>query len=253
MAFLKHSLFFGTLPMPELVEVTIPDAPEYLHGLRILFVTDLHFSRRTPEDRYTRLKAQIAALRPDLLLLGGDYAEDYHSIVRFLGLLSGVSCPLGAYGVPGNNDYELDPGLEMLSRKTNNVGLPLLVNESVSIALPGGILHIGGCDDYKHGHPDTKQIFPEENGYRILISHYPVLPECRAELMLSGHTHGGQFNFFGFTPYSLGYERKRGLCALSGLHRFGNTHVLVSNGIGVSKFPLRFGAEAQLHLLKFGK
>jgi len=246
-------LAFGALPMPRIVETTIPGAPEYLHGLRILFVSDLHFSRYTPAGRCARLKAQMAALRPDLLLLGGDYAEDYRGMVRFLGLLAGVPHLLGAYGVPGNNDYELDSGLEFLSKKTNNAGLPLLVNESIPLALPGGTLYIGGCDDYKHGHPDTRRIFPEADGYRILLSHYPVLPECRVDLMLSGHTHGGQFNFFGLSPYTLGYERKRRLCALSGLHRFDRTQVLVSNGVGVSKLPLRIGAEPQLHLLKFGR
>ena len=255
MAFIKPSAYlaFGTLPAPKVVETTIPDAPEYLHGLRILFVSDLHFSRHTSEARYARLKAQIAALSADLLLLGGDYAEDYRGMVRFLGLLAGVPHPLGAYGVPGNNDRELDPGLEMLSKKTNNAGLPLLINESIPLELPGGTLHIGGCDEYKHGRPDTRHIFPETDGYRILLSHHPILPECRTDLMLSGHTHGGQFNFLGLTPYALGYERRYGLCALFGLHRIRNTHVLVSNGVGVSKLPLRIGAQPQLHLLKFGR
>ena len=240
-------------PPPRILEHTIPAAPEYLRGLRALFVADLHLRRRTNQARIDALVAQIAATQPDMMLFGGDYAEDSEGFDRFLEAFGALSCPLGAYAVPGNNDSELFPDRSILRRKLEKIGIRLLNNECISLVLPGGSLHIAGCDEPKHGHPRTENIYPPRASYRILLSHYPVLPDCDADLMLSGHTHGGQCNFCGITPYALGYEARRHVCAISGLRRFGDMHVLVSNGIGVSKFPFRMGAEPQIHILNFGR
>jgi len=87
--------------------------------------------------------------------------------------------------------------------------------------------------------------------YRILLSHFPVKPDCEADLMLSGHTHGGQFNFLGITPYTIGFEHSYGIEGISGMNRIGNMPLLVSKGIGVSKLPLRIGTRPQVLLVKF--
>ena len=74
--------------------------------------------------------------------------------------------------------------------------------------------------------------------------------------MLAGHTHGGQFNFFGLTPFAIGFERigsQRGLAPamVSGARRFGQTMLVVSKGIGASRIPLRIGVRAEIHRLTF--
>ena len=80
--------------------------------------------------------------------------------------------------------------------------------------------------------------------------------EAGVSLQLSGHTHGGQFNAFGLTPYGIGFERldvPRELrsVAVSGLHTFGEMQMLVSRGLGTSRIPLRIGVKPELHLLEF--
>jgi predicted MPP superfamily phosphohydrolase len=73
--------------------------------------------------------------------------------------------------------------------------------------------------------------------------------------MLSGHTHGGQFNLFGLNPYSIGFERFGDElpppAVVSGMMRFGPTTLLTSKGIGVSRIPLRIGVRPEIHLLTF--
>ena len=69
--------------------------------------------------------------------------------------------------------------------------------------------------------------------------------------MLSGHTHAGQFNLLGLTPYSVGFERRFRHLAIRGLHRVGDMHLLVGSGIGVSRLPLRIGASPRIYLMEF--
>ena len=126
-------------------------------------------------------------------------------------------------------------------------GVRLLVNESVQL---NGDVEIGGCDEYKHGSPQTEKIF-HSSAYRILLSHFPVKPECRCDLMLSGHTHGGQFNVLGITPYIIGFEHGYKIETISGMTRLDDTALLTSKGIGMSKLPLRIGVRPQVHLVKF--
>ena len=127
----------------------------------------------------------------------------------------------------------------------------LLKNRRTQIHLKGNRLEIGGCDDHKYGSPRTAGLFSDRAGYRILLSHFPTKPDCACDLMLSGHTHAGQFNLLGLTPYSIGFERSFHHLAIRGLHRMGGMQLLVGNGIGVSRLPLRVGASPRIHLLEF--
>ncbi|MCQ2437587.1 MAG: hypothetical protein MJ099_04250, partial [Clostridia bacterium] len=91
--------------------------------------------------------------------------------------------------------------------------------------------------------------------FSVLLSHYPILPKhCSPNLMLSGHTHGGQFNCLGLTPYSIGFEqlgKKRHLAParIAGLAEMGETTLLVSKGLGMSRIPLRVCVRREVHLI----
>lgn len=239
------SLRLGFFPLPRVERVPISSAPAYMCGLRALFISDVHLRRCVSDAKLSTLMHLITDQQADLILLGGDYAETDDQCARFFEAFRAVSVPLGCFGVIGNNDDR-----RTLSGYMSAAGVELLLNRSITLPLPSGILQIGGCDEYKFGSPDTRSLFVGD-GYRILLSHFPVRPACTAELMLAGHTHGGQMNLLGFTPYSLGFEHHYRLMAVRGLHRLDDMQLLVCNGVGVSRLPVRLGARPQMLMIEF--
>ena len=239
------------------VERRIPGAPAFMRGLRALFMSDLHALDRTADADMDALADAILAAKPDILLLGGDYADQPQPCRRLFAHLRRVAAPLGAYGVVGNNDREAFPNLGVLRDVMGKAGFQLLVNRSVSLRVGGGRLIVAGLDEYKLGRPDARGLYPaapDPNRFRLLLSHYPIAVEPMPDLMLSGHTHGGQFNLLGVNPYTVGFERL--LCRhparfIAGLHDYGGGQMLVSKGVGASRIPLRVGVRPEIELLVF--
>lgn len=247
---LDRYLHLGLFPEAQPVSITIGAAPAFMHGLRALFVSDVHLRPSVRDSQLAALIDLMAAQKADILFLGGDYAETPKDCLRFFHALESLIFPLGAYAVPGNNDLA---SVETLAETADRAGVCWLNNAAHTLSLPGGRLSIAGCDDHKYGAPRTKDLFCDQDGdYRILLSHFPVLPDCRCDLMLCGHTHGGQCNFLGLTPYSLGFEHRFNLCGVRGYLRADDMRIFIGNGIGVSRVPLRLGAQAQIYLLEFG-
>ena len=223
-----------------------------MRGLRIMFAADMHIRDITSDKYIGDIAHMLESEGADMLLLGGDYGESADAAIRFLGAISPEKFPMGIFGVVGNNDVELFSEIDELRRVFPG---ELIINGNREVKLRGGRLMIGGLDEIKYGAFPEKNLFERANdSYSILLSHFPKLPSwisgARARLMLSGHTHGGQFRMFGLDPYTIGYESGE-VDAVSGLHEMGGTHLLVSNGIGVSKLPLRIGCPPQIHLIDF--
>lgn len=233
----------------------LPGAPEALKGVSALFLSDVHLQ---PGVDPARLRSMIDDAHADLILFGGDFSDTREETLRLLNALRGIFAPLGIFAVPGNNDTEAFDTPEALARALEQIGCRLLVNESTPIL--GGALSVGGLDEHLRGHPDYARVFPRRGGAKLLLSHYPILPQASEgdmpDWMLSGHTHGGQFNFLGLTPFAIGFERVGGMGRLapalvSGVWHFGRTTMLVSKGIGTSRIPLRIGVRPEIHLLTF--
>lgn len=243
------SLHPGAFCLPETEHVRIDGAPAWMGGLRALFVSDVHLRPSVSDGKLHALIERIRSTHASLLLLGGDYAETPEQCARFFRALSACDFPLGAYAVPGNNDPQ---ETEVLAEMMAPSKVMLLKNRRTQIHLKGNRLEIAGCDDHKYGSPRTEGLFSDRAGYRILLSHFPAKPDCACDLMLSGHTHAGQLNLLGLTPYSIGFERRFHHLAIRGLHRFGGMRLLVGSGVGVSRLPLRIGASPRIYLLEFG-
>lgn len=241
--------YAGLFPDPEIRRIRIDDAPDFLRDLRIAFVSDVHLRPKVSDERLGALVGKIRDMGANLLLLGGDYAETSADCRRFFRALGALRLPYGCFGVFGNNDFVCRADLRDIMAEN---GARLLLNECAHIALPRGTLCVAGCDDHKYGAPETKDIF-DAGDYRILLSHQPCMPECAAELMLSGHTHGGQFNLMGLTPYSIGFEFARKMLLVHGQTHVGNMRLIVGKGIGISRLPLRIGVAAEIYLIEFGK
>ena len=219
-----------------------------LAGMKLAFFSDIHASPRFSDAAMEALLARVAALGADIVCIGGDFAEDEESLARLLRFFPLLSPPLGVYACLGNNDREIPGFARMLEGHAH-----LLVNGSV--LLEG--LRLGGVDERKHGHPRPEAVFPHDGASaRVLLSHYPVACDfgagARPDLQLCGHTHGGQFNVLGITPYTFFFEPRRHAW-VSGECTLGGVRTIVSNGIGMSRVTLRVGAPPQVHLVRFTK
>ena len=240
-------------------EHRICDVPDFMKGLKALFVTDTHVLPGTSDDDLEAFVDRMAALKPDVVFLGGDYADAAPQTRRFFQHIKRLSAPMGIYGVVGNNDREAFTDVETLRWLMSRAGVELLVNESRTLKVGRGRLIISGLDEYHYGRPDAAGLYPDaprEDRYRILISHYPRLVRPMPDLMLCGHTHGGQFNCLGVTPYAIGFERvikrRRAPRYISGLHNDAGATILTGKGIGASRIPLRVGVRPEIDLIAFG-
>ena len=218
--------------------------------LRLALVTDLHLSPVGNRAAASRALALLEAAEPDLILSGGDLVDaPPEAVAADLARLRALDPPLGKYAVLGNHEYYV--GLEAAQAAHAAAGFRLLRETRVPL-LPGLIL--AGVDDRDGGRvgaecrADEEAALPEAgtDACVILLKHRPTVSptaERRADLQLSGHTHGGQiFPFHGLVR--LLFPR------LQGLHRVSDRlHLYVSRGAGTWGPPLRLGARPEIVLL----
>ncbi len=233
-----------------------PDLPREFDGTRVVFVADIHRGPFFSEDRVRSLTEQVNSLAPDLVVLGGDYVyADLSYLDSCLDGLRGLDAPLGVYAVLGNHDYgqhgdgKYGPAPAIEAFELSNVSL--LHNRAVWIEREAARLRIGGCSDYQQGTPLYTPTLEgaEARDFVLLISHNPdfaeSLPMDEVDLMLSGHTHGGQVTLFGLLAFHLPSDY--GQKYRTGLVTNDKTTVIVSNGVGTSGFlPIRLFARPQI-------
>ena len=238
------------------------DLPPAFDGLRVAFLSDIHWGPFFSQERLDRLVQRVNNLRPDLVLLGGDYADDSDAAVAFFEQRPAFSARLGVYAVAGNHDRVMpESNRAALEAAMTAAGVTPLFNCAAPLTLSGQSIYIAGIDDYGNGHPD---VYAASRGLRaddfvIFLSHNPdVIPTLAdvpcadgstrwADLILCGHTHGGQLTLFGrraIMPVNAYGERYR-----TGWKQENGAQILISNGVGTSVVPMRFFAPPQIHLL----
>jgi len=242
--------------------LVLPPALRAFHGRSILFMTDLHMSRMFPEAAMRRLLDQALPLEADIICLGGDFAENERGQALAATMLGALRPRIGAFAVLGNNDCEhLYHGGHRLTGELLRAGIVTLIDSEARIDLPGGArLRVAGLNSLREYTEPAAPFFADsgERDLRLLMAHYPQsirmhLDNCLAppHLALSGHTHGGQLRFLGLTPYSIGYERRRGshLMPIEGWTDRLGFPTLISPGVGTSRLPFRLNAPPTIHLI----
>lgn len=239
------------------------ELPQGFDGLRVAFLSDIHYGPFFSADRLDALVSRVNALRPDLVLLGGDYANDSDGAVAFFQMRPAFSARLGVYAVPGNHDRVMpESNRDLLEGAMSAAGIVPLFNRTVPLTLSSGeTIYLSGIDDYGNGHPDAAQAARSvrRDDFLIFLTHNPdAIPSFQeipaldgstdwADLILCGHTHGGQVTLFGqkalFSVTSYG-ERYR-----TGWKEENGAQILISNGVGTPVVPMRFFAPPQIHLL----
>lgn len=214
--------------------------------ITIAFLTDTHVSgefagSRIGPARLSAIVAQVNALHPDLVVLGGDYITGRASRDNPVSFRDSVMpfralrARLGVYGVLGNHDYERGDDRAALSGWLMEAGVTPLVNATVDV----GAITLAGVDDLWFGRPDPRFLANLTKSERpmVLITHNPDLfPSVPTSipLTLAGHTHGAQIvppvigPIVSTSQYGQRYRR--------GMIREDGHAMIVSSGIGGRPF-----------------
>lgn len=241
------------------------DLPMEANNLRIVYLSDIHYGFWFSDSSLNRLIARINALRPDLVLFGGDYASDHQTALRFfqkMQTMEKIRSRYGVFGVIGEADRgESDFDLNELTEAMANADVQPLVNQVVPVNIGSGRIYIAGVDDVLTGKPDLKSVSRSVSArdYVIFLSHNPsVIPDAQLvtdssgnlgwfDLGLFGHTHGGQMTFF--SPL-LGIAEDVPDRYRAGWMKENRVDLLVSRGIGTSVLPLRLFCFPQIHYIE---
>jgi len=235
------------------VEVRLANLPAAFEGYRIAQFSDLHLGpthRRTCAERSSRI---LDSLEADLVVFTGDLADGFPGKLRHDSEpLGNIRARDGKFFVTGNHEYYWDA--KGWVQRVRELGYQVLMNESVLIRRGKETLAVGGIPDFTARRipltpaPDIAKAFegvPADTP-RILLAHQPAearnAAPLKVDLVLSGHTHGGQF-----IPFNL----LTGLAQpyLAGPYRVGDTQLYVNRGTAWWGPPNRLGIPAEITLI----
>jgi predicted MPP superfamily phosphohydrolase len=228
--------------------ISFSGLPQAFDGFTILQLSDLHVDMS--EDALARVPALLREISYDICVLTGDYRGA--AFGPFDAALAGMTrvreCLNGpVYGVLGNHDtIRMLPGLEAM-------GIRMLMNESETIERAGGRVHLVGIDDahfYRMDNIEKATAGIAHDEFSILLSHTPEIYRQAAHagfnLLLSGHTHGGQICLPGGIPITLDSHLPRSLG--SGAWKYHGMVGYTATGTGSSVVPVRFNCPPEITL-----
>jgi predicted MPP superfamily phosphohydrolase len=237
-------------------EVEVPGLDPAHDGVRIAHLSDIHVGNLTPETHVRAAVALATSAGADVIALTGDYVCWRKSEIGMLReQLAGLSAAR-VVATLGNRDY-FTSGTGV-TRVLAGHGYDVLRNRHTTVMLRGAPLHLVGIDDPVTRHHDLDEAFAgvPERGTRVVLCHCPEqapgLAERGADLVLSGHTHGGQIYVHGVTDRiitRMGKRYRRGFYREGDLGR--RTQLYVTPGVGFSGLRVRVGDGTQAEVALF--
>lgn len=233
----------------ETISIKLKRLPKKLEGFRIVHLSDVHHSPFTSLEHISRAVDISNSLKPDMFVLTGDFVshetEYIEPVARVLGTLESE---FGSFACLGNHDHWTDAGL--VTKHLRESGITVLINEGFRFAAHDSTFWLCGVDDYMVGETDLRAAlrgsFPDE--MKLLLAHNPKIlyraARAQIDLILSGHTHGGQIK--------LRDEEKRILPNrkfASGLYRRKETQIYITRGIGTVVVPMRYRCPPEISLI----
>jgi len=241
------------------VDLPIPGLPEDLDNLRILQLSDIHLSAFLSEGEFARVVDTALELRPHLAVVTGDLISGPNDpLDACIRQLARVKADAGVFGCLGNHERYAkveDYATQAAARR----GIRFLRKQAQPLRFGNAILNLAGCD-YASTHERARYLAGMERlvlpgAMNLLLQHnpdvFPVAARQGYNLLLAGHTHGGQVTVeildqsinparF-FTPF------------VYGTYRDGNAGAYVTRGIGTIGVPARIGAPPEISLLRLRK
>lgn len=244
--------------MLRLTEIQVADnnVPKGFIGKKIAFITDIHCGTFNSPDRVAKMVTRVNREKPDLILFGGDFlfsaGDDAGECMKTLGELQ---APLGSYSVLGNHDVWGDE--EYIRAKLQEYGVRLLDNRAEWVVLGEDRIKVGGVGDLWTQSQDLTPTIEDvvDDDFVILLSHNPQYMEeidsSLVDLMLAGHTHGGQILPVRLiAPYLPSRLRQK---YVSGSYLVDETKLFVSNGVGIVILPIRFMTRPEVVVVKLNQ
>lgn len=240
--------------------------PEVFQGFLIAQLSDFHLGPFTRADYIRRCVAITNGLKPDLVVLTGDYiAWDRAAEVEVVRVLSGLRAPHGVFGCLGNHESEGEIE-DSISRSFRAQGIGILRQERAAVRIGGETLNLIGIDEprgetrtewqedvRRRRHVLQQLVMPDT--VNLLLVHYPAVFDYVAghgvDLALAGHTHGGQLSL---DRLRRGLNLSRLVTRYgSGLYEKSGSQLYVNRGIGTTGLPVRLGARPEITLIELSR
>src|SRR2546421_5470700 len=231
--------------------IALKRLPRSLDGLKVVHLSDIHHGPFTGREQVERAVEVANSLQPDIVALTGDYISHEREYVRPCAeMLGRLRARCGVYAVLGNHDNWVDAALvtDLFSAE----GIRVLVNEGLRFEDRGASFWLAGVDDTMVGLEDLPLALAgsRSDELKLLLAHNPIILRRAAragvDLVLSGHTHGGQVTIRSERSAS-GRPRRR---LLRGLGRQGETQIYVTRGVGTVILPVRYGCPPEVSVLE---
>lgn len=229
--------------------------------IRLVQIADTEISEAYGVSQLDKIIEKVNALEPDIVVFTGDLYANHWKFgpdEALMASMQKLNVQIKKYAVWGNNDYG-GGAVRIYENQMSELGFTLLRNEGVYLKIDDSLsLFIAGIDDPQMGNPDMMALMKtktEKASLNILLSHNPeMVSELKAgdfDLVLSGHTHGGQVNLpfmkdllHGQIPYLKGEFS---------LDELDGTRLFVSNGLGMSRLSIRLFTPPQLLVFDIGR
>ena len=253
------------------IEYVNSDLPEAFDGYRIVHFSDAHIGTYTGSRQWLLQRAvdTINALRPDIVLFTGDLQNVYPDELDVqVPILSQLKAQDGVMSVLGNHDYAVYQDCDESQKQRNNkhtiqserkMGWTLLLNENRIIRRDSDSIVVAGMENWgkvkrmpRRGDVKKSLTGISDSAFVVMMQHDPtcwrekILPECKAQLTLSGHTHGGQVSLLGLSPASFSYDEWGGVYEQDG------RTLIVSTGLG-ALIPFRLGMPGEIVVITLRK
>ena len=242
-----------------LVQIPIAKLPPGLNGLKIIQISDIHAGSFLTSKTFINATILANAVNPDLIFVTGDFVNNHpDEMVYAIDGLKRLNAHYGVYACLGNHDhYMTDANHEKLKKIIRDTGIKLLINENTKLSINGSTLQIAATDNTSWGdkYADFDKTLSGLNDIDpvILLCHDPnnwdkeINGKRNVDLMLAGHTHGGQFSFkfFGHEQSPVRYIYKY----YAGLYINKDQYLYVNRGCGTAGPPVRIGMKPEITLI----
>ena len=222
--------------------------PEAFRGFRIVHLTDLHHGLYFPAEALAAVVELTNELEPDIVAVTGDFVTRSRNYIEPVAqMLSGLRTRSGVFAVLGNHDFRVGAG--EIAHALDHHGIQVLRNRHVTLRRAGQKCYLAGVDDFLYRADLRRAMRGIPSGApTVLLSHNPAIIDEAADmgvnLVLSGHTHGGQVKL---PLIGCVYGRsERKMRFKIGHDYLGPTQIYVSRGIGTVVLPVRYRCPSEI-------